>query len=305
MRSHGAAPPDDRKYVASMKRSTAISGIMASLFIGTFIGWAGSNGSVEVAKVPVFAVCALVAYLINWVAFVPSYRARTEAFYDLTGSATYLTLTTLALLLSDLDGRAFLVAGLVSVWALRLGTFLFRRVKRDGGDGRFDAIKCDPVQFFMSWSVQALWVLLTLACGLAAITGAERQPLGASAALGALVWISGFAIEATADRQKSAFKADPANDGRFISTGLWAWSRHPNYFGEITLWVGIAIIALPVLSGWRLATLISPVFVYILLTRVSGIPLLERRAQKRWGNDPAFQSYTDNTPALIPRPPRT
>ena len=137
MRGHGAASPDGRKYVASMKRSTAISGIVASLFIGTFIGWAGSNGSVEVAEVPVFAVCALLAYLINWVAFVPSYRARTEAFYDLTGSATYLTLTALALVLSNLDGRAFLVAGLVSVWAIRLGTFLFRRVKQDGGDGRY------------------------------------------------------------------------------------------------------------------------------------------------------------------------
>lgn len=90
----------------------------------------------------------------------------------------------------------------------------------------------------------------------------------------------------------------------FISTDLWAWSRHPSCFGEIALWTGIAIMAIPLLSGWRWVVLISPVFVTLLLTRVSGIPMLEARADKRWGDDEAFQSYTRDTPVLIPRPPR-
>jgi steroid 5-alpha reductase family enzyme len=111
-------------------------------------------------------------------------------------------------------------------------------------------------------------------------------------------------IEVVADRQKSVFKTDPANTGRFITGGLWAWSRHPNYFGEITLWVGVAIIALPTLSGWRWLMLISPLFVILLLTRISGIPMLESRAEKRWGADPEFRAYTDSTPALLLRPPR-
>ena len=122
--------------------------------------------------------------------------------------------------------------------------------------------------------------------------------------LGIIVWLAGFAIEVIADQQKSAFKNNPENAGRFITSGLWAWSRHPNYFGEIVLWTGIAIIALPVLSGWRWVMLISPVFVVLLLTRVSGIPLLEARARKRWGEDETFQAYTRDTPVLIPRPPR-
>jgi steroid 5-alpha reductase family enzyme len=157
----------------------------------------------------------------------------------------------------------------------------------------------------MAWTIQGLWVLLTAACALAIITGTEREPIGWAAMVGMVVWVAGFAIEVTADQQKSAFKRDPANKGRFITTGLWAWSRHPNYFGEIVLWTGVAIMALPVLSGWRWVTLISPVFVTLLLTRVSGIPMLEARAQERWGDEEEFQRYTSATPVLIPRPPRS
>ena len=156
----------------------------------------------------------------------------------------------------------------------------------------------------MTWTLQGLWVLLTLAAALAVITGVERQPIGWIAISGIVVWAAGFSIEVAADRQKSAFKRDPANDGRFITSGLWAWSRHPNYFGEIVLWTGIAIIALPVLSGWRWATLISPVFVTLLLTRVSGIPMLEARADERWGEEEEYREYKANTPVLVPRPPR-
>jgi steroid 5-alpha reductase family enzyme len=156
----------------------------------------------------------------------------------------------------------------------------------------------------MTWTLQGLWVLLTLAAALAVITGIEREPIGWIAITGMVVWAAGFAIEVAADRQKSAFKRDPANDGRFITSGLWAWSRHPNYFGEIVLWTGIAVIALPVLSGWRWATLISPVFVTLLLTRVSGIPMLEARADERWSEEEEYREYKANTPVLVPRPPR-
>ncbi len=283
----------------------SIIGIAASVAIGGLVVLAGSQGSTKVGSIAVFALCGLLAFAINWIVFVPSNRAKTEHYYDLTGSITYLTVTVVALLLSDdLDARAVIVAAMVGVWALRLGTFLFRRVRRDGRDGRFDRIKTDPLRFFMTWSLQGLWVLLTAACALAIITGSERSSIGWVAVLGIVVWIAGFAIEVVADQQKSAFKKNPANEGRFITSGLWAWSRHPNYFGEITLWIGIAIMALPVLSGWRWVTLISPVFVILLITRVSGVPMLEARAEKRWGGDQEYQTYTTDTPVLIPRPPR-
>ena len=247
------------RAMTSQNRNSII-GIVASVAIGGLVVLAGSQGSTSVGSITVFALVGLLAFVINWLAFIPANRAKTEHYYDLTGSFTYLTVVVSALLLSDdLDARAVIVAVMVGMWALRLGTFLFRRVRRQGSDGRFDQIKTDPLRFFMTWTLQGLWVLLTAASALAIITGTERSSIGWVAALGIAVWVAGFGIEIVADQQKSAFKKDPANEGRFIRSGLWAWSRHPNYFGEITLWIGIAIMALPVLSGWRWVTLISPV----------------------------------------------
>ena len=282
----------------------SVVGIATSVVVGVLVVLAGSSGSAEVGSISVFALCGVLAYAINWAVFVPSNSAQTEHYFDLTGSVTYIVLVTVAAVASgNLDARAVVVTSMVLVWALRLGTFLFRRVKRDGRDSRFDKIKIDPLRFLTTWTVQALWVLLTLACALAIITGVEREPFDLAAVVGAVMWVAGFAIEVIADQQKSAFKQDPANAGRFITTGLWAWSRHPNYFGEILLWSGIAVMAVPILSGWRWAMLVSPVFVVVLLTRVSGVPLLERRARKRWGDEPEFQEYTRRTSVLVPRPP--
>ena len=289
-----------------MKRSEqqAIVSIGVILAIGAAIAWAGSQGGITAGGTPVFALCAALAFAINGLVFIHAYTQQTEHFFDLTGSITYLTLVATALLLGNADPRAMLLGGLVAVWAGRLGSFLFARIRRDGGDGRFDNLKPSFPRFLMTWILQGLWVLLTMACALAAMTTETPVPIGTFAIAGGLVWLAGFAIEVTADRQKQAFRTDPANAGKFIDQGIWRWSRHPNYFGEITLWAGIAIIAFPALSGWQYATLISPLFVYILLTRISGIPLLAARGKKRWGDDPAYRAYLERTPALVPRPPR-
>lgn len=287
------------------KTQTWISGAVVSVIVGVLLALAGSSGSARAGSIAVFGLCVALAYIINWIVFVPSFAARTEMYFDLTGSLTYLTVTLVALILSDnLDLRAWLAAAMVAVWAARLGSFLFSRIRRDGKDGRFDQMKHDFWQFLMTWTIQGLWVSLTLAAALAIITSSERKSFGVLGVIGLVVWLVGFVIEALADQQKSAFKADPANDGRFITSGLWSWSRHPNYFGEITLWTGMAIMAIPILSGWRWIALISPVFVFGLLTRISGLPMLERRAAKRWGDEPAFQEYTKNTSVLVPLPPR-
>lgn len=280
-------------------------GLVISITLGAMVAIAGSQGGMMFGAMPVFLLCGILAFAINWLAFIPANMAQTEKFYDLTGSITYLTIIIIACLLSaPLDLRAIIIAAMVIIWALRLGSFLFLRIKADGHDQRFDQIKISPPRFFITWTLQGLWVLLTAASALAIITNAVRLPLDIFAYVGIALWVIGFSVEAVADRQKRTFRKNPENKGRFISSGLWAWSRHPNYFGEILLWTGITIVSLPLLSGWQWVTIISPIFVAILLMRVSGVPKLEAAGQKKWGQDPDYIEYCKSVPVLIPKPPK-
>jgi steroid 5-alpha reductase family enzyme len=284
----------------------ALLGVILSILVGLGVAWAGSQGGATVVGIPVLALAVGTAFVIQWLVFIPSYLLRNESFYDLTGSITYISVTAGALLLSpEVDGRSILLLALVVIWAVRLGTFLFLRIRKAGKDARFDELKTSFPRFLLTWTVQGLWVSLTLAAALVVITTTTRKGLDVFALIGFLVWALGFAFEVVADAQKSRFRADPANKGKFIQTGVWAWSRHPNYFGEIVLWIGVAIIALPILRGWQWIALISPVFVTLLLTRVSGIPILERRADEKWGGQEDYEAYKTRAPVLIPRPQRS
>lgn len=272
------------------------------VLIGYLLALAGSQNGVSYAGIPLFTLSVGFAFLIQWLVFIPAYLLQTEKFFDLTGSLTYISTILLAVALStELDQRSFLLSALVVIWAVRLGSFLFRRVQKAGKDGRFDEIKPSFILFLNVWTIQGLWVTFTMAAALVAITSTNHKELDAFAIIGLLIWIFGFAIEVTADSQKSRFSANPENKGKFIRTGLWSRSRHPNYFGEIMLWVGVAIIALPVLQGWQWVAMISPLFVTLLLTRISGIPLLEKRADEKWGGQEDYEIYKKNTPVLIPK----
>lgn len=279
---------------------------VVTVVIGAGLALAGGSQGVQFRGISVFALCTAAAFLINWLAFIPATIMQTEKFYDLVGSLTYLSVVGLAVLLSSgMDLRAILVASMVAVWAIRLGSFLFIRIHQDGTDDRFDEIKRSVPRFLFAWTMQGLWVIFTAAAALAIITSDQRLPLGWLGIIGALVWGCGFAIEVIADAQKRAFKRDITNRGEFIRHGLWAWSRHPNYFGEITLWAGIALMAIPVISGWQWVVMISPIFVYLLITKISGIPTLQKKAAARWGDDAAYQDYVRRTSRLVPMPPKS
>ena len=289
-----------------MKKSdrNALVALPIVVVIAALVAVAGSQGGSTVGSLPVFALCVIIAFAIQWIAFVPAYLLQTERFFDLTGSLTYIVVAVVAVLLSaEAGARAFLLLAMVVIWAVRLGSYLFLRIRKAGADKRFDDIKPSFPRFLNTWTLQALWVTLTLAAALAAITSTQRVALGTVTAIGLVVWVVGIGLEAAADAQKSRFRADPANKGRFIHSGLWSWSRHPNYFGEILLWVGVAVVALPVLRGWQWVTLISPVFVALLLLRVSGVPMLEKAADEKWGGQADYEAYKARTPVLVPRPP--
>ena len=244
------------------------------------------------------------AFAIQWIAFIPAYIFQTEKFYDLTGSLTYLLVIWYSLTLSsdqftNLNGANIVIVLLISLWAIRLGSFLFMRIHHDGEDKRFRSIKPSASQFFMTWTLQGLWVSLCSMCALTAISSNTGIVTNAFFYIGLALFILGFAIEVMADMEKSAFKANQENKDKFITTGLWARSRHPNYFGEIVLWTGIAVMSFSSLEGLQYLTLISPIFTYLLLVYVSGVRMLEARGDLKWGDDPAYQEYKKKTPLLF------
>ncbi len=275
------------------------------ILAGVGLALAGSQGGARVGRLPVFAIGVALAFILNWIAFIPAYYRKTEKFFDLMGGISFISVVVVVVILSPVvDARTWLLLAMVVTWAYRLSSFLYKRVHAAGEDRRFREIKVSFPRFLLTWSLQGIWVSFSLAAALAAITAEKRLALGAFAIIGFLVWLFGFVFEVTADNQKRQFKADPANDGKFINTGLWAWSRHPNYFGEIVLWIGVAVVALPILQGWQWVTLISPIFITLLLTKISGIPMLEARADEKWGGQEAYEAYKASTPVLIPRPPK-
>jgi steroid 5-alpha reductase family enzyme len=285
--------PSDRK---------ALIAFPVIILIALGFALAGSQHGVQFHEKPLLMLIMGLAFIIQWIVFIPSFILQTEKYFDLVGSLTYISLTLTTLFLRpEMDPRSLLLATLVCVWALRLGSFLFARIRKEGKDGRFDELKPSFFRFLNVWNIQGLWVSLTAFAALVAMTSPASSQLDGYAMVGAALWLFGFAFEVAADNQKKRFKENPENKNAFINVGLWKHSRHPNYFGEILLWLGILIIALPTLVGWQWLAVFSPVFVTLLLTKVSGIPLVEKRADDKWGGQADYEAYKQNTPVLIPK----
>ena len=253
---------------------------------------------------PLVQNIVLAIYIIQWIAFIPAYIFQTEKFFDLTGSITYSGVFAYLIYLSasgsiNANWGSTVIAVCVILWAGRLGTFLFSRIAKDGEDKRFRTIKPSPSQFFMTWTLQGAWVSLCSLCaitGIASDTGIIINPIFY---IGLFMFIGGFAIEIIADQQKTIFRAIPENRDKFITTGLWSRSRHPNYFGEIALWTGVALMSFSSLSGIEFLTLISPIWTYLLLVKISGVRMLEGRGSVKWGDNKDYISYIENTPMVF------
>lgn len=286
-------------------RLTTLVVASVSIIVALMVSVVGNN-SVDLNGYSAVLYCAVICIGVQWVAWIPASMAETERFYDLTGGLTYLTVVGFSLWAGSQSEapslRELIVSLLVVIWALRLSSFLYVRIHRTGKDGRFDQLKTSPIRFLVPWTIQGLWVFLTMIVVIVINSQADSAPaLGIWDAVGLSVWSLGFGIEVVADNQKTAFNREPDNQGKWIDSGLWSHSRHPNYLGEILLWTGIACFGISCFTGLERFAWISPIFVFLLLTKLSGIPLLDKRAFEKWGNDVEYQKYRQNTPALFPR----
>ncbi len=281
--------------------------VVTSVFIiASLMVFAVDNNSVDLNGYSAVLYCAIICIGIQWLAWIPASLAKTERYYDLTGGLTFLTVIGFSLWAGSRyeppSSRELIVSLLVVIWSLRLSSFLYVRIQRTGKDGRFDRLKTSPVRFLIPWTIQGLWVFLTMIVVIVINSQSGIAPkLGIWDAIGLLIWLLGFSIEVIADYQKTVFNSESSNQDKWIDCGLWSYSRHPNYLGEILLWTGIAFFGVSCFTGLERVAWISPLFIYILLTKISGIPILERRGSEKWGDQTEYQKYRQNTPALIPR----
>ena len=285
-------------------RLTGIVFTAVILIVGLVL-LAVDENSTSFRGLPAVAWCAIIVFGIQWLSWVPASVGQTERFYDLTGGMTYLVVVAFSLWIGSepegIGSRELVISALEAIWSIRLSGFLFLRIHHKGKDGRFDDLKTSPVRFLVPRTLQGLWIFLTanVVIVINSQTG-PSPPLGIWDVIGLLIWILGFGIEVLADMQKTRFNSNPENEGRWIDQGLWSLCRHPNYLGETLLWTGIAVFGVSCLEGFEWVSWISPVFVYLLLTKVSGIPILDRRALSKWGDDPEYQAYRERVPAMIP-----
>jgi steroid 5-alpha reductase family enzyme len=247
----------------------------------------------------------VISLAVNAAFFAIAATRKTDVVTDLSYSLSFAALAIVLPFAGARETVQLTASLLVLVWAVRLGGYLFRRILRTKVDHRFDEMRDKPLRFARFWLLQAITVAVVM-LPVSYLLGRDDPPgVGPWTIAGVALWSIGLVIEAVADAQKSSFRARDENRGRFITSGLWRYSRHPNYFGEMLVWWGLFVLAVPFLDGAAFAVVIGPVFITLLLLFVSGIPPLERSAEARYGDDPAYREYKRRTSILVPLPPRS
>ncbi|MDX1406566.1 MAG: DUF1295 domain-containing protein [Saprospiraceae bacterium] len=242
------------------------------------------------------AIVAVV--LLNILGFLAAYLLQTDKLTDLLYSTSFVTLVIVLWFAGDQPGGITIwLYAMVLIWAIRLGGYLFLRIHAMGRDERFDDMRPSFRRFLGFWLLQTISILII---GLPLLlTASENGNPGTTTYVGAVVWLAGLLLETIADWQKFSFKQK--HPDQFMSSGLWRHIRHPNYLGEILVWIGVLITSAPLLDGVAWLAILSPVWIFVLLRFISGIPLLEERATEKYGDLPAYQAYLENTGRLLPK----
>ena len=276
--------------------------IFVILFFCLTLCYLASENTIVFLGFPLMYQIFILTFLVQFIVFLPSYSYQTEHYYDLTGGVTFISVILFSLyakyITLGLDLRSTIIGFMIVIWALRLSSFLFLRVKKAGEDVRFKEIKKSFSRFLLAFTLQGFWVFMCTFPALIVLTSSNFE-VDIFLILGSSLWLFGFLYEVIADKQKSNFNIN--NKGKFISSGLWSLSRHPNYFGEITLWTGITVISITVLSGFQYLALLTPLFIFRLLNNISGVNLLEDIGNKRWGSEKDYQTYIKKTPKFFPK----
>jgi steroid 5-alpha reductase family enzyme len=233
--------------------------------------------------------------------FAVAAALKTDKVTDLSYGLTFVILA-LALLFTsgDAGGPALVLALMVVLWGVRLAGYLVYRIMRIGRDARFDGIRERFWAFARFWLLQgvAVWVIMLPVT----LWFSRPGPWDWLMAPGAGAWLAGLVIETTADFQKFREKSRPGGSNRWVASGLWRYSRHPNYFGELLCWWGVFLFAAGNLEGWSWLAVAGPISITALLLFVTGIPTLEASALRKWGSDPAYAEYRRRTRLLVPLP---
>jgi len=244
------------------------------------------------------ALTLFVSLAIQVILFIPAFIFRTDKLTDFSYSLTFIVLTLFVLLTNNLSAGKIFLASMILIWALRLGIFLFIRITKIKRDKRFDGVRENFTKFAKFWILQGVAVWLILLPSIYFMT--QDVQLTKLSYLGILIWISGLIIEAISDSQKFSFSQNPKNKNNFISIGLWKYSRHPNYFGEMLCWIGIYLFTISSLSTIQaLISIISPLFIILILLFGTGVPKLEQSADSKFGKLKEYQEYKRRTSLVI------
>lgn len=235
--------------------------------------------------------------------FIPAYFFATDKLTDISYAVSFVLVALYGLIVGGAALPSIVLSTMIFLWALRLGTYLLIRIHKMGRDKRFDGMRESFSRFFKFWFFQGLTVWVVLVPTLLFMFSEVPASLDGAMLIGIIIWLVGLLVEVVADYQKFAFIQNPQNKGKWIASGLWKYSRHPNYFGEILVWVGVYIFTLSILSGVSaFLALVGPLYIASILLFFSGVPLLEKGADKHWGNDPQYQAYKKRTSLIIPLP---
>lgn len=247
-------------------------------------------------------IALLISLAINTIGFLAAYKLRTDKLTDFSYALSFVILNLFGLIRSEnVNLPNILLLSAITLWALRLGTYLVIRIRAWGRDRRFDEVRGNFIKFFHFWFFQGLTAWVVSIASLQHFKLNSSTELTLISVLGLVIFAKGLSIETCADLQLFKFSKDKVSKGKFIKHGLWVYSRHPNYLGEITVWFGLWIYTLPILTLTQsLIGFISPLFIFLMIRFVSGVPKLEKSAEEKWGTQKEFQAYKNKTGLILP-----